>query len=469
MNREKELVKSTVVIGIGKLLPKLVSLITLPILTACLTKSQYGSYDLITTLVALLMPFATLQIQAAAFRFLIEHRNDRAGASEIVSNIYVIVVPVTVVVSIGVFIFMPGLDAITRFAVAVYLFFDSVETTASQIARGLGKTKAFAMSSIVLSTVNAIGVVVALKLSNSGLLGVVWSMTLANAIGFVYLSIVTRVWTLIDLSRISKSVVKKLLSYSWPIVPNALSNWILKLSDRFVITSFLGLEANAVYAVANKIPNLLSIAHTVLIMAWQENAVIAVKDEDASEYYTKMFDKMLRMMAGATALLIAFTPVLFLIFIKGDYSDAYVQMPILVLAMFFFVMSAFQSGIYVAHKKTKSIGITTVLAALINLLIDFLFVNLIGITAGSISTLVAYMFLYFYRMYDLRKFQPMKVNARTQVFCLALIVGMLAMCFLRIWFLDVINMVLGVIVFCILNKDLICTVVRKIRKKFRRR
>lgn len=469
MSREKELVKSTVVIGIGKLLPRFVSLITLPILTACFTKNQYGSYDLITTLVALVMPFATLQIQSAAFRFLLDCRKDSVKSSEIISNIYIVVVPVSFVVSLGVFIFMPGLDVSTRLAVAVYFFLDSIEITAAQIARGLGKTKVFAMSSIVISVINGLGVVVALEMSNAGLLGVVWSLAIANGIAFIYLSVRTKIWTLITFSKRSGTIIKEMLSYSWPIVPNSLSNWILKLSDRLVITGFLGLEANAVYAVANKIPNLLSIAHTVLIMAWQENASIVVKDEDASEYYTWMFDKILRMMVGATALLIAFTPVLFLLLIKGDYDDAYVQMPLLVLAMFFYVMSAFQGGIYVAHKRTKSIGVTTIVAALINLVIDLLFVRLIGITAGSISTLVAYMFLYFYRMYDLKKFQPMKVNFRTQIVCYAIIVGMLFMCFLRVWFLDVINMALGVVVFCVMNKELILTVLKKLKKKFCRR
>lgn len=58
-----------------------------------------------------------------------------------------------------------------------------------------------------------------------------------------------------------------MFSYSWQMVPNNLSSWILKLSDRLVITAILGLEANAVYVAANKISNLLSIEQTVLIMA----------------------------------------------------------------------------------------------------------------------------------------------------------------------------------------------------------
>lgn len=69
MSREGKLAKNTLILGVGTFLPKFASFITLPILTGCLTKSEYGIYDLITVLVSLLLPVATLQIQAAAFSF----------------------------------------------------------------------------------------------------------------------------------------------------------------------------------------------------------------------------------------------------------------------------------------------------------------------------------------------------------------------------------------------------------------
>ena len=87
MSREKDLVKNTVVLSVGKFLPKLCSFITLPVLTACLTKAEYGTYDLIATLIMLIIPIATLQIQSAAFRFLIDCRGDHDASSGIISNI----------------------------------------------------------------------------------------------------------------------------------------------------------------------------------------------------------------------------------------------------------------------------------------------------------------------------------------------------------------------------------------------
>ena len=88
MSRESKLVKNTILIGIGTFLPKLTSFIILPILTGILTKEEYGTYDLITVLVSLLLPAVTLQVQAAAFRFLIDVRNDNDKIQTIVTNIY---------------------------------------------------------------------------------------------------------------------------------------------------------------------------------------------------------------------------------------------------------------------------------------------------------------------------------------------------------------------------------------------
>ena len=56
MSREGKLAKNTLIISIGTFLPKLASFITLPILTGYLTQVEYGTYDLITILVSLLLP-----------------------------------------------------------------------------------------------------------------------------------------------------------------------------------------------------------------------------------------------------------------------------------------------------------------------------------------------------------------------------------------------------------------------------
>ena len=94
MSREKNLVINTIVLAIGRYMPKLSVIVTLPILTSCLTKAEYGTIDLISTLVMMVIPIATLQIQTAAFRFLIDYRGDVENSSRVISNIFIVTLPI---------------------------------------------------------------------------------------------------------------------------------------------------------------------------------------------------------------------------------------------------------------------------------------------------------------------------------------------------------------------------------------
>jgi O-antigen/teichoic acid export membrane protein len=217
----------------------------------------------------------------------------------------------------------------------------------------------------------------------------------------------------------------------------------------------MGVAANAVYAVANKIPSLLSLAQSTFTLAWQENASIVSKDKDADAYYTKMFSVMLNLYAGFLGLLLACTPVLFKILIRGDYGEAYNQIPILFLAMFFSCMSTFVGGIYIAFKATKNVGISTMLAAVCNLVVDLALIKFIGLYAASGSTLVSYTFLFVYRMVNVRRFVAIRYNIRQLVLTIGLLVGESAVYYINTLYSNIFNFALGAIAFIILNKVLI--------------
>ena len=244
----------------GRFLPKLSSLVTLPILTACLTKEEYGYYDLIATLVMLVIPIATMMIQTAAFRFLIDCRGDKEGSSKIITNIFFVTIPISVIASVVIQFFFPSLSIWNRVLISVFFFFDTIHLTMGQITRGVGNNPAYSVGAILLSLTNMIMVVVFVLWLNQGLLGVAIALVIANVLGSLYMAIRIRLTQYLNLRLFDLKMIKELLAYSWPMVPNNLSAWILKMSDRLVINMFLGVEANAVYGVANKLPNLLSVA-----------------------------------------------------------------------------------------------------------------------------------------------------------------------------------------------------------------
>jgi O-antigen/teichoic acid export membrane protein len=289
MNREKSLIKNTVVLAIGRFLPTLFSLVTIPIVTACLTKAEYGTYDLVATLIVLLLPIATLQIQSAAFRFLIKSRDDEDRSKAIISNIFFITIIVSVIVLfIFMLVFPDKISTHDKIIIACYFMANIIQATLGQVARGLGRNRDFSAAAILLAGINALLVYILVKVLSMGFSGVFIALAVADTSAAVFLAIRIKLPLYLSKNALSKSVVKEMIGYSWPMVPNNLSNWVLKLSDRLVITSFLGVEANAVYAVANKIPNMLSMAQSVFVMAWHENASISIDDADVGEYYRKM-------------------------------------------------------------------------------------------------------------------------------------------------------------------------------------
>lgn len=465
MSREKSLAKNTMILALGTFIPKISAFITLPILTAYLSKADYGTYDLVLILTSLILPSATLQIQTAAFRFLIKSRNDPERKKTIITNIFVFTIPISIVAIVIMYFFLGNLSFFNRFLILLFFFVDMINNSCLQTVRGLGDNFSYSVGAILGSLSKILLTVLGILLFKEGLSAAIIALIVAAAFSSLFIVIKSRLFQCVDLKKVSWSEIKQLISYSWPMVPNSMSMWVMNVSDRLVITFAMGLEATAIYAVANKIPQILSIAQSTFTMAWQENASLTSDDKDVGEYYTKMFDLILDIMTGFLAAIIAATPILFIILIHGDYQDSYPQLPILFLAFLFSTMASFLGGIYVAFMKTKSVGLTTLAAAAINLIVDLLLVSLIGITAASLSTLISYFALVVFRMINVRKFVKIKYNYKKIVVYLAILILMCVVCFFRNPYLNIVNFVVGMVMFVILNRKLLAVIFRKIFKK----
>lgn len=468
MNREKALAKNTFIIAIGTFLPKFSSIITLPIITGGLTKAEMGTYDLISTLVSLFLPVATLQIQSAAFRFLIDVREDKKETKRIITNIISFILPTSLIALTILYLCLGNVSPVIRWLICLYFFSDILMLSTQQIVRGLSNNKLYSASSVTISFSNMLLIVLTISVGKQGLVGVLASITIATTIGLILLLVKGHILSRIDLSLLSRKTLLEMLSYSWPMIPNSLSNWVLSFSDRAVLTAFMGLEANAIYSVANKIPALFTTVQGTFVFAWQENASLASKDSDADTYYAEMFDSIFGILVGIMALLIAATPILFWLLIRGDYKEAYYQMPILFMGMLFSSMASFIGGIYVAHKKTRSVGVTTILAAACNLVIDLVFVHKIGIFAASISTLVSYVFLTIYRMVDVQKFQKVKFNTGRFCLLIALLVLMCAICWIDTVALNVLNIILGCMIAVVVNRKIMKSILLTLKNKMKK-
>lgn len=467
MNREKKLIKNTFILSIGTFLPRLTSFIILPILTGCLTKDEYGSYDLITILASLYLPAITLQIQTAAFRFLIDERDNKENVNKIVSSIVAFTISVSLIGVLVLYIILYKYNFILRVLICLYYLVDIINSTFLQIGRGLSFNLQYSISALTDSMFQVVFMVLLVYVLHFGLYGAVITLIISSSASIFILLIRTKIYKYCGISRISKKVIKDLIQYSWPMVPNNMSMWVMRVSDRFVLTFFLGPSSNAIYAVANKIPNILSQVQNTFTMAWQENASIFSKDSDIDVYYSSMFRLIYDFMAGVLGLLIAVTPVVFKILIKGDYGDAYVQMPILFSGMFFSCMASYLGGIYVAYKKTKSVGLTTFIAAISNIVIDLLLISKINIFAASISTMVSYILLFVFRIIDIKKIVNLKYSLVHMICVIAILVVECILNYQQNAVCNILDLILAVFVFVILNFGLLRKILIQVKIKIK--
>ena len=465
MSREGNLAKNSLVLALGTFLPKLVSFITLPIITGYLSKEEYGTYDLILVLVSLVLPIATLQIQTAAFRFLVDVRKDDREIKRVISNIFAFILPVSIVALIILFFVMRNVSVAVRICVCLYFLGDILVNAVRQIVRGLSRNLDYSISAIISSVGQMLLVVLLVYYYKTSLLGSIIALAASEFIAFTYLFLRVRLYRYINLDALDKSYLKEMLGYSWPMVPNSLSMWVMRLSDRLVLVFFMGTAVNAVYGVANKIPQILTLAQSTFSMAWQENASIVSKDKDADQYYSSMFGSIFNLMVGLMSLLIGTTPILFRLLIRGDYDDAYNHIPILLMAMLFYSCSSFMGGIYVAFKHTKSVGMTTLAAAVCNLLIDLSCIHFIGIYAASLSTLISYILLFVFRMLDVRKFVNIKYETKHIFIMLAILSAQCGLCMLRMWQVDLANILLACYLLFRYNKPLLNAGLKIVKKK----
>lgn len=455
MSREGRFAKNTAILALGTFFPKLAIFVTLPVLTACLTKEEYGTYDLIVTLVSLILPAATLQIQSAAFRFLIDVRENAKEKGSIIANIYFFVMVSSLPALFIMYLVLERYACNTRLLICFYFFLDIISNTNKQIVRGLSDNIAYAIGCCIGGLSQIFFVLFLVYALGTGLAGGIAGLCAAELLCSCYLFIRAKLYKYINRKFISSRQIKNMLAYSWPMVPNGLSQWIMHVSDRLVITVFMGLEANAEYAVAYKIPSILAFAQVTFNMSWQENASIVSKDDDAAQYYSVMFHHLFKTVTGCMAILIGISPILFGIFVKGNYTKAYHQIPILYMGILFYCLSAFWGGIFVAFKKTKAVGTTTIAAAVGNLLIDIIAIRWIGLYAASLSTLISYILLCVFRMIGVQKMIKLTYDFKQVVFILIIMIFQCYLSFIQNTIGNWINFVVGMILGIYLNKELI--------------
>ncbi|MBU5343509.1 oligosaccharide flippase family protein [Caldibacillus hisashii] len=426
MNSYKKLLNNSLIFAIGNLGSKFIVLILVPLYTYYLTKSEYGLIDLLTTTISFIVPIITLSIVDAVLRFAMDHNYDKKEV--LINSLMICLIGFFVLV-----IIFPLLKIILPFNKYILYFYliilsQIIDNTLSQYIRAKEMIRLFAFSGIINAITLLISNVLLLMVLNKGITGYLVSIVVSNLVRSLLLLFRANIVKDIHLDKINISLVKEMLYYSIPLIPNALMWWIMSLSDRYLITYFLGLSANGLYAVANKVPSILSIAHSIFFQAWQMAAIEEVESKDKSQFFSNVFNIFWLTMFILTSLLLVFLKLIINVFIAEEYFESWKYIPFLLLGVVFSSFSGFLGVNYIASKKTSGVFKTSIIGAVINFITNILLIPTLGINGASIATMLSFLVIWLLRIKDTKDFVIIKIKWKTlwlSFFILMLQIGVL--------------------------------------------
>jgi len=285
-----------------------------------------------------------------------------------------------------------------------------------QVFRGLGNNRAFVMVGIlsalgigVLSTVFVVGM-------GWGIKGIFLANILARVLALALVEARVRLISRHTRWKLKVGIVgREIIRYTLPLLPGSLCWWLTGSSDRIFITHFLGLDVNGVYAVAIRFTGIINTLAIIFYQAWQETAILQYNSPDRDRFFSKMFNSYIFLLAF---LLVGYVFMLkmnygWLVALEYQESLDYIY-PLGLSAVVFAVGAFFDMG-YQCAKDTKRTLPAIVLAAVVNVALNFLLIKPLGVYGVIATQLITYVVLVTYRWHDMRRYFVLTVDRRTAV------------------------------------------------------
>lgn len=469
MSREKNLAKNTIIITIGKICTQLITFFLLPLYTGILSTSEYGIVDLLNTLVSLLLPIVTFQVEQAVFRELIEVRGKNDKESRIISSAVITVIFQCIVYLIIFALISPFINNHYKFFLATNVVANIFLSLLLQIARGFGDNKKYAFASFISALSTIIFNILFLVVIKLGANGMLLGTMLGQIVATIYLFISLRLYKYLKVKDYKKEVIKSLWKYSLPLIPNAISWWVFNASDRVIVSAFLGVDQNGILAASLKFSTVFITFYNIFNMSWTESISIAIKDDDVSDYFNKMFNIILKLFTALAIGMIACMPFVFPIMINEKFSVGYGLVPISIIGSLFNVVVGLVSVIYVAKKNTKAIASTSIVSAVINIIVHLVLIKFIGLYAAVISTFMAFFIMSIYRLIDVSKrYFKIKIDMKFVIQSLIALIFVFVSYYINNIYLNVFVVLFAVLFAIYINKDSFDIIFKLFTKKLKR-
>lgn len=390
-----KVIRNTAFYTIGSVLPKLLNFILLPILTLYLSPTDYGIISYTYSLVTFLYVIILLSLNT----FLIRHYFDCKTEEErkkLFGNVFLFITVSNIILTGLVFLLGPLIfkefDLQIPFFPYVYLalinnslmIFATIPLIHFRVKEEAFK---FSLLSFSHSFLNIGLVAILIVFANMGVLGHYYGRLIGNTIFlFIYLYIIFKN----SIFVVNIKQIKYMLAFSLPLVLGALSNIIIRFLDRILLERFGSINDIGIYSVAYTISFSISLILVGLYKAVEPTVYREYNNPDFATKFLNIKTYLIYIFSIIAFSLALFGREILTIMASDKFVNAYLYIPILVLAALMSGAVALFATLSVAEKKTRLNSKATIAGAFSSIILNLVFIRYWGFYAAAITNVVAF-------------------------------------------------------------------------------
>ena len=405
---------------LGNVLTRLISFFLLPIYTQYIAKGDLGYFDVSTTYLNVLVPVLCLEVWAGVMRYMFDFERREEKYAVIFNGMVIFTGSVAVYT-----LLFCLLGVITDIRCALLIFFYGVllmlQNLYTYLARGLGYSRAFAVSGIVSGLVNSLSNIVMIVAFGMRLESLYLAMILGLLAQMLILESRVKILRNIRFSMFDAGMIGSMIRFSLPLCLNSACFWFLSSYNKVGISQTLGLEANGIYTVAGKFTMMVAIVANCFSLAWQE-MVYSLGNEESNKtrLYSTATNYCITFLLFGELFIIPAVHVIFPFFVDPAYHAAYSLVPLYMFATAISTFCSFLGNIFGAEKRTRVVFYSAIAGAVVNVAVFHALVGIIGLEAANIGLALGYVINIVVRLIVLKRAYPIRLQWGRILFVLLL-------------------------------------------------
>lgn len=439
MSKSKRILRDIVLFAIASFGPKIVGFLLIPLYTNCLSTEVYGAVDLLTVAYQLLLPIITLDISDAILIYTVEKKGSEVDSPlQIGMRIVLISSSVLLILMIPVVLFLK-IPSIPLYCAYIFVQFVNNSCYFNYLAylRGRDQVGIIVVAGLISTISTIVCNVLFILVFKWGVYGFLASNALGVFLANIYITIVVKrkLSTRMLSPGFDSDLFKVMISYSAPLIPTGIAWWINSSSDRLFIWLCAGVSLDGIYAVAMKIPTIISACHSIIYQALQLSVLKEVNSDNDKGYLKKLYNVYVSFMVLAASALIYLDIPLATLMYKKDFFTAWHYVPPLIISTVFFSVSGYVITIAEANKKSKLISKAAVLGALVNTVCNLILIPHFKLYGAVIATALGYGVIWALTIWGTKKELNVTfdVNRSVLLFCILITQWVVVLFFSR-WY-----------------------------------